>query len=310
MEVFADRLAARILEKKSQVCVGLDPRIDLIPPFFLAGNGRNEKDGGQLSRVAEAFKQFSLAIIDAVAPHAVAVKLQLACFEPYGPPGFSVLWELARACSRAGLLVIADGKRGDVGASAALYSAAFIGRPAVSGEASGSGPGFDAMTVNPLFGEDGVKPFLDDCRRYGKGIFILVRTSNSAGAQLQDLPLADGGLWHERLAGLVNYWGSGLTGSSGYSSVGAVVGATRPDAVMRLRRLMPAAFFLLPGYGAQGGRAGDVCTTFDAEGLGGLVSASRSIIYAGSGARFAPAAAAAAEQMKKELWSAVRQRHG
>ncbi len=317
---FADRLAAKVLEKKSQVCVGLDPQIGLIPPFLLA---RQSGDEGSLgldpSGVAEAFEEFSLAIIEAVEPHAVAIKLQLACFEAYGPAGIGIMWQLAQACARAGLLVIADGKRGDVGPSAALYSAAYLGIPPAA--PPGTSPaqleehpeetpvlaGFDAMTVNPLFGEDGVRPFLDDCGRYGKGIFFLVRTSNPGGAQLQDLKLADGGLWHEHLARLVNRWGAGLTGNCGYSSAGAVVGATRPEAIGRLRRMMPAAVFLLPGYGAQGAGAADVREAFDAEGLGGLVSASRSIIYAGNGRGFAVEAAAAAERMKKEVWGAVGQ---
>ncbi len=307
MDNFADRLAAAILKKKSQVCVGLDPKINLMPAFLMAREGSLEKESHGLSsgRVAEIFKQFSLAIIEAVEPHAVAVKLQLACFEAYGPPGMKVFWQLARASSQAGLLVIADGKRGDIGASASLYSSAYIGRPEALGETPGSAD-IDAMTVNPIFGDDGVRPFLTDCRDYGKGIFILVRTSNSGAAALQDLRLDDGAFWHEHLARLVSDWGAGLTGSCGYSSAGAVVGATRPDAISRLRRLMPRAFFLLPGYGAQGAGAADVAAAFDSEGLGGLVTASRSIIYAGNDAAFASGAAAAAERMQTELWDSCQ----
>ncbi len=274
------------------------PLLDRFRPQASQGCGCGRKE------VAECFEEFSAAIIDAVAPHAAAVKLQLACFEQYGPPGFKAFRHLVRRAAKAGLIVIADAKRGDIGLSAQAYSSAFIGSPAgMDGPLKGLE--IDALTVNPLFGQDGMEPFLDDCRSHAKGIFVLVKTSNPGSAQLQDLRLENGLLWYEHLAGLVDGWGAGLVGAEGYSSVGAVVGATHPEAIGRLRHLMPRAFFLLPGYGAQGAGAADVAAAFDCDGLGALVTASRSIIYAVSDADFAAAAGEAARRMKEELWSAL-----
>ncbi|MDA8167376.1 MAG: orotidine-5'-phosphate decarboxylase [Actinomycetota bacterium] len=299
-------MAAAIQSKGSPICVGIDPRLEKMPAPLLDRFRAQAPQGCGCGRkeVAECFEEFSAAIIDAVAPHAAAVKLQLACFEQYGPPGFKAFRHLVRRAAKAGLIVIADAKRGDIGLSAQAYSSAFIGSPAgMNGPLRGLE--IDALTVNPLFGQDGLEPFLDDCRRHGKGIFVLVKTSNPGSAQLQDLRLENGSLWYEHLAGLVDGWGAGLIGAEGYSSVGAVVGATHPEAIGRLRQLMPRAFFLLPGYGAQGAGAADVAAAFDCDGLGALVTASRSIIYAVSDADFAAAAGEAARRMKEELWSAL-----
>jgi len=298
MTNFADRLNAAILAKQSQVCVGLDPRLDKMPASLVdryraeprkgCGCGRNE--------IGECFHDFGAAIIDAVAPAAVAIKLQLACFEQYGPPGIKAFKHLCRRAAKAGLIVIADAKRGDIGISAAAYSSAFIGRPeGLDGKIDGFNA--DALTVNPLFGSDGMQPFIDDCQEYGAGIFVLVKTSNPGAAELQDLI-------YEKVASLVDKWGVGLVGESGYSSVGAVVGATHPEVLAALRQQLPATSFLLPGYGAQGAGAADVAAAFDSRGLGALVTASRSIIYAGGGEDFAAQASEAAERMRDELWQA------
>ena len=301
---FADRLAAAIISKESPVCVGLDPRLERMPAPLAERFRAQAPEGCGRKEVAAMFEEFGKAIIDSVAPHATAVKLQLACFEPYGPPGFKAFRHLVRRAAKAGLIVIADAKRGDIGVSAEAYSSAFIGSPAgLDGAIQGLEA--DALTVNPLFGGDGLEPFLEDCRRFGKGIFVLVKTSNPGSADLQDLRLEDGTLWYEHLAGLVDRWGAGLAGEKGYSSVGAVVGATHPQAIARLRRLMPRVFFLLPGYGAQGAGPADVAAAFDGDGLGALVTASRSIIYAVSDADFAAAAGEAARRMKEELRSAL-----
>ncbi|MEK7817492.1 MAG: orotidine-5'-phosphate decarboxylase, partial [Actinomycetota bacterium] len=248
------------------------------------------------------------AIIGAVEPHVVAVKLQLACFEPYGPPGMDVFSRLCREAQSRGLLVIADAKRGDIGISAACYSAAFLGRP--PGLTGGiDGYGVDAMTVNPLFGSDGIEPFISDCEAYGTGIFVLAKTSNPASAELQDLTVgSDSRPFYEHVAELVRDWGSSLTGAEGYSSVGAVVGATQPEIAIRLREVLPKAFFLMPGYGAQGATAADVAPVFDNKRRGALVSASRSIIYPGNDQAFERAAAAAASRMQEELWTATGQK--
>lgn len=300
---FADRLAAAVLAKGSQVCVGLDPRLEALPVPLLEKHRRNA--GEPRERVAACFEEFGSAIIEAVAPFAVAVKPQLACFEQYGPAGLKAFESLCRRAAAVGLLVIADAKRGDIGVSAQAYSAAFLGIPA---GLDGGLPALpvDALTVNPLFGSDGVQPFLDDCATYGKGIFILVKTSNPGSAELQDLPLEKGGPFYEEVAARVDGWGQDLVGIEGYSSVGAVVGATQTGAVPALRRLLPKAFFLLPGYGAQGAAAADVAAAFDSRGLGALITASRSIIYASAAEDYAEQAGLAARQMRDELWRVSR----
>ncbi|MHB8793535.1 MAG: orotidine-5'-phosphate decarboxylase [Thermoleophilia bacterium] len=300
MSNFADRLSAAILAKQSQVCVGLDPRLEKMPASLIGRYRAEPRKGCGCGRheIGECFTEFGAAIIDAVAPSTVAIKLQLACFEQYGPPGIKSFKHLCKSAAKAGLIVIADAKRGDIGISAAAYSAAFIGRPqGFDGKIDGFNA--DALTVNPLFGSDGMQPFIDDCREYGAGIFVLVRTSNPGSAELQDLIV-------KNIASLVDKWGAGLIGDSGYSSVGAVVGATHPEILAALRQQLPATPFLLPGYGAQGAGAADVAAGFDSQGLGALVTASRSIIYAGDGEDFAARAADAAESMRSELWQAGR----
>ncbi|MFA6000663.1 MAG: orotidine-5'-phosphate decarboxylase [Thermoleophilia bacterium] len=300
---FADRLSAAILGKQSQVCVGLDPRIDRMPKHLLERYRALEPSGCGCGRkeAAACLEEFCADVIDAVAPHAVAVKLQLACFEQYSAPGFRAFRHLVKKASKAGLIVIADAKRGDIGISAGAYSSAFLGAPdGLDGRLNSLE--IDALTVNPLFGGDGIEPFINDCGKYGKGIFILVRTSNAGAAQLQDLRLESGELWHEHLAGMVDGWGRDLIGKEGYSSVGAVVGATEPVALARLRALLPKAILLLPGYGAQGAGPAEVAPAFDSRGLGALVTASRSIIYAGSGEDYAGAAGKAAARMRAQLW--------
>ena len=329
---FPDRLSNAILAKQSQVCVGLDPRLDAMPAPLIERYRELPRKGCGRREIGECFEEFGAAIIDAVAPHVVAVKFQLACFEQYGPPGFKAFKHLCDRASKLGLIVIADAKRGDIGISAEAYSAAYIGRPrGLDGTIDNLGA--DAITVNPLLGTDGMQPFLDDCRDYGAGIFVLVKTSNPGSAELQDLEVVEPGVgaegvigvegatepggagasmtktprkFHEIVAGLVDRWGAGLIGESGYSSVGAVVGATHPEDLAKLRGMLPHTPFLIPGYGAQGAEAADVAAAFDSRGLGALVTASRSIIYAGSGEDFAARAAEAAGRMRADLWQASR----
>ncbi|GBE57546.1 orotidine 5'-phosphate decarboxylase [bacterium BMS3Abin01] len=298
---FADRLIEAVLAKRSQVCVGLDPRLDHMPPSLLARYAQEQGEENGRREIGACLEEFGAAIIEAVAPEVVAIKLQLACFEQYGPPGIRAFQRLCRRAAGAGLLVIADAKRGDIGISAQAYSAAFIGRPdGLDGKIDGYGA--DAMTVNPLFGSDGIEPFLDDCRSYGRGIFVLVRTSNPGAAEIQDLQVDESGSVYQHIAGLVAGWGGRLRGDGGYSSVGAVIGANGGGAISGLRELLPRVFFLMPGYGAQGAGTDDVAPAFDSRGLGALITASRSIIYAGSGDDYAAAAAAAAAGMREELW--------
>jgi orotidine-5'-phosphate decarboxylase len=264
---FADRLTARVDARRSQVVLGLDPDPARVP-------------GG-----AEGAVAFCREVIAAAGRHCVAAKIQLACFERLGEAGWAGWSRVAEEAAAAGLLVIADAKRGDIDATSRAYAEAFL-RPPV-----------DALTVNPMLGGDAVAPFLDAARSGGTGLFVLVRTSNPGAADLQDLPLADGRLWHEAVAALVAGWGAALRGATGLSGVGAVVGATVPERVARLRALMPDQPFLLPGVGAQGGRAADLGAAFGGRAAGALVSASRSIIYAAD-----PAAAAAA--LREEVWAA------
>src|SRR2546423_7586640 len=276
---FADRLAAEVERKRSQLVVGLDPNPDLLP-IELRGD----------------VARFCCGVIDAVGPYAVAVKPQLAFFEALGPAGMAAFDQVCTYARRAGLLVIADGKRGDVGSTARAYADAYR---------EGDPPRADALTVNPWLGRDAVEPFLGAVRRGGVGIFVLVRTSN-AGGDLQDAVLKDGRpMWHY-VAELVDEWGAETAGEVGLSSVGAVVGATHPRAVAEARRLMPRSILLLPGVGAQGGSVSDLSRAFQSGPASALVNASRSVNYAfrESGSDYREAAGAEAARLKREILAA------
>jgi orotidine-5'-phosphate decarboxylase len=276
---FADRLAAEVERKHSQLVVGLDPNIDLMPVELR----------GDVAR-------FCCGLIDSVAPHAVAVKPQLAFFEALGPAGMAAFDQVCTYARRAGLLVVADGKRGDIGSTARAYAEAYL---------EGEPPRADALTVNPWLGRDSVEPFLGAVRRGGVGIFVVVRTSNASG-DLQDAVLKDGRpMWHY-VAGLVDEWGEGTVGEVGLNSVGAVVGATHPRAVAEARKLMPRSILLLPGIGAQGGAVSDLTRAFQSGPASALVNAARSINYAfrESGSDYREAAGAEAARLKQEIWAA------
>jgi orotidine-5'-phosphate decarboxylase len=263
---FADRLAAAVERKGAPLCVGLDPDPALMP------------DG--LGVV-----EFCRGIVDAVAGIAVAVKPQTAFFEALGAEGWAALAEVCGYAREAGLLVIADAKRGDVPSTARAYAAAFA-------------PLADAVTVNPYLGYDSLEPFF---AHEGLGVFVLLKTSNSGSADLQDLPLDDGRPLWQHVAGLVDRWGEDLLGESGLSSVGAVVGATHPELLETVRSLLPRAVLLLPGVGAQGGRLEDLAPAFTAGLASALPSASRSVLYADRGPSWPEAAAAEAERLAGEL---------
>jgi orotidine-5'-phosphate decarboxylase len=276
---FGDRLAEAVQRKRSQLVVGLDPRPELFPVEL-----RGEAP-------ADAVRRFCCGIVDAVAPHAVAVKPQLAFFEALGAEGMRAFDEACEYAQAAGLLVIADGKRGDIGSTARAYADAYLGR-------------CDAMTVNVYLGRESVEPYLQACKRAGAGIFCIVKTSN-AGGDVQDVTLSDGTpLWHH-VAKLVADWGEDVVGECGLSSVGAVVGATHPRAVGEARRLMPKSVLLLPGFGAQGATAADVARAFTSGPAGALVSASRSIIYAyrAEAGDWRSLAGAEAARVKREIWA-------
>jgi orotidine-5'-phosphate decarboxylase len=243
-------------------------------------------------------------LIDATAPACLGVKLQLARFEVLGADGWTVLRALAQHARSLGLLVIADGKRGDIDVTARAYAhALYDGLTTPFGELPGLGA--DLATVNPLMGTDAVQPFVDAARRCGSGVLLLVRTSNPGAADVADLELAAGGAVWESLAAMVARLGAETVGSSGISDVGAVVGATEPRHLERARKLMPAACFLLPGVGAQGGRVQELRAAFAPGPAGGLVSASRSIAnaHAGNGRAPAEAARAEAERLREAAWS-------
>jgi orotidine-5'-phosphate decarboxylase len=270
---FTDRLADAIARKRTQLVVGLDPVLERLP----AGCG------GDLD-------VFCRGIVDAVAPYAVAVKPQSAFFEAHGADGVRAFREACDYARAAGLVVIADAKRGDIGSTAQAYAEAFF-------------PLADALTVNPYLGGDALEPFLAACRRDGAGLFVLVRTSNPGAGDVQDVLLADGRrLWH-RVAELVDAWGGDVVGEGGLSAVGAVVGATYPDDVATARELLPRSVFLLPGIGAQGATPADVTAAFASGPASALVSASRSVIYA-PGRDWRAAAAGEAERLAREVWSA------
>jgi orotidine-5'-phosphate decarboxylase len=267
---FADRLAAAVQSKRSALVVGLDPRIESLP--LAIRRAAQDAVGEGLSPrelAAAAIRLFDEAVIRQVAPYAVAVKPQIAFYERYGPPGLAAYEHAVTNARAAGLLVIGDVKRGDIGSTAEAYAEAHL-----TGDAAA-----DAVTINPYLGSDSVAPFVTTAARVGGGAFVLVRTSNPSARELQDLPVRGRPL-HEHVAELVNAWGVELRGECGYSSVGAVVGATVPQELERLRQLMPHAWLLVPGVGAQGATAADVAAAFDRSGLGALVNSSRGILYA------------------------------
>ncbi|MEK9132206.1 MAG: orotidine-5'-phosphate decarboxylase [Patescibacteria group bacterium] len=299
---FSDRLIAAIKAKGSPICVGLDPQLAHIPEFI---KGPFEaKKAKSFDAASEAIVEFNKGIIDAVHDLVPVVKPQFAFYVQYG---FAGVWAFEETCKYAqekGLLVIADAKCNDIGSTAEAYSSAFLGETELFGEKV-SPMGCDAVTVNPYLGYDGIKPFLTACKDKGKGIFVLVKTSNPSSGDLQDRDLKDGMKNYELIAHFLESWGADEIGENGYSSVGAVVGATYPAELQKLRRLMPHTFFLVPGFGAQGGTGSTVKAAFNKDGYGAIINSSRGIIFAWEKEKdertYATAARAAVLQMKKDL---------
>ena len=291
---FSDRVAEAVDRKRTQIVLGLDPRPALLPVEL--------RGGAHMSRAAaaDACARFCAGLVDATAPYVVGAKLQLAFFEALGAPGVAAFEEVCEYARNAGLLVVADGKRGDIGSTARAYADAYLERR------EGGEPRVDALTVNPYLGSDSVEPLLAACRRAGTGIFALVKTSNGGTVDVQELALSNGRrVWHQ-VAELVAGWGDDIVGERGLSSVGAVVGATYPRAVGEARRLMPKAILLLPGIGAQGATPADVARAFKSGPASALVPVSRSVIYAFrvDGADWRKAAAAAAARLRRDVWAA------
>jgi orotidine-5'-phosphate decarboxylase len=293
VSVFPDRLAEAVDRKRTQLLVGLDPRVELLP-VELRGEAHVSRGAA-----ADACARFCRGLVDAVAPYVVGVKLQLAFFEALGADGLRAFEDACAYSRSAGLLVVADGKRADIGSTARAYADAYLE------QREDGHPPVDALTVNPYLGSDSIEPFVASCRRSGTGLFCLVKTSNAGSADVQGATLSDGRpLWHH-VAELVNGWGEGLVGERGLSSIGAVVGATYPRAVAEARKLMPQAVLLLPGIGAQGATPADVARAFTSGPASALVPVSRSVIYAFrvDGADWRKAAAAEAARLRREVWS-------
>jgi orotidine-5'-phosphate decarboxylase len=264
---FADRLIAAVRQKKSPVLVGLDPRVESLPAGIVAGWGPEAIAGG--------YEKFCRGVIDVVAPLVPAVKPQAAFFEQHGPPGMAALKKVIDYAASRGLLVILDGKRNDIGSTAAGYAEAYLGAGAASPW------GCDALTVSPYLGDDSLTPFVDAATAKGAGIFVLVKTSNPGGKRFQDL-IAEGKSLYRHVADYVESLADRTVGRGGYGAVGAVVGATYPEQLVELRAAMPHTWFLIPGFGAQGGTAKDCAAAFDQRGLGAIVNNSRGIIFAHS----------------------------
>ena len=269
------KLVDSIVKKKAPIVVGLDPTMALIPDCVK--KAAFEKFGETLEGAAEAIWQYNKAIVDATADLIPSVKPQIAMYEMFGIPGLIAYQRTVEYCKSKGLVVIGDVKRGDIGSTSAAYATAHLGKVAV-GSKSYALFDEDIATVNPYFGIDGVKPFLDVCNEFDKGIFLLVKTSNPSSGEFQDR-LIDGRPLYEWVGEKVNEWGE-LSMDGDYSNVGCVVGATYPEMGRILRKVMPKAYILVPGYGAQGGTAEGLKPYFNEDGLGAIVNSSRGIIAA------------------------------
>lgn len=290
-----DRLCEAIKATKCPVCVGLDTHYE-----YLSEQYRAE---GELTTetMAQCVYKYNCDIIDAIKDVVPSVKVQVAYYEKYAEHGMKCFFDTMQYAREAGLIVIADVKRNDIGSTAKAYSEAYLQNSAA-----------DFITVNAYLGIDGIQPFLDDCKQTGKGIFALVKTSNPSGGEFQDLDVG-GQKLYQTVADKVSQWGETLVGEYGYNSVGAVVGATYPEEAVELRARMKKTFFLVPGYGAQGAGADDIAVNFDNKGLGAVVNSSRGILLAYkkeqyTGLSAAQAARQATLDMKEDILSAFKKR--
>lgn len=270
-----NQLVEKIQKTKAPVCVGLDPMLSYIPEHIVKKSF--SEFGETLEGAADAIWQFNKEIVDHTYDLIPSVKPQIAMYEQFGIEGLIAYKKTVDYCQEKGLLVIGDAKRGDIGSTSAAYATAHIGKIQV-GKSSFSGFGTDFLTVNPYLGTDGVKPFVDVCKTDDKGLFVLVKTSNPSSGEFQD-QLVNGRPVYELVAEKVVEWGADCMDGT-YSNVGAVVGATYPEMSRILRKLMPNTYFLVPGYGAQGGTAEDLKPCFNEDGLGAIVNSSRGIIAA------------------------------
>jgi orotidine-5'-phosphate decarboxylase len=293
---FGDRLLEAVESKRSHVVVGLDPEYGSLPPEVVSAHPL-ERYSGEAEMKAACYRDFLAALLPAVTNEACAVKIQIAYFEALGAAGYSLYEEMVGLAKSLGFLVIADVKRGDIGSTAEAYARAHL-----------DVAGADAVTVNPYFGTDGLEPFFRRCREGGKGAYVLVKTSNPSSSEIQDVLLGSGEPVYARIGDLVEQWGRDAVGSAGYSSIGAVVGATHPEQGALLRKRLRSVPFLIPGYGAQGATAGDLAALFDARGTGAVVNSARAILYAyrkAPGRHWVDAAREEAASMRAALWKAA-----
>jgi len=273
MKNIIDILIEKIKETGNPTVMGLDPRYEMLPKCVL------DKYPKTIEGVAQAILEYNKALIDATYDIIPAVKPQIAFYEMFGIPGMVAFKATCQYAKQKGMLVIADIKRGDIGSTAQGYSNAYLGKTKI-GDIEQPIFDVDFVTINPYMGTDCVKPFVEDCKKYNKGLFILVKTSNPSSGELQDLKFENGKEVYTEVAELVEKWGIELIGENGYSSIAAVVGATYPEQLKQIRETAPHTYFLIPGYGAQGGTAADIAYGFDKNGLGGIVNASRSLMCA------------------------------
>ena len=301
-----EKLVERIKKLEAPIVVGLDPTLNFVPKFIL-DKAINEK-GETLEAAADAIFEFNKKIVDAVYDLIPAVKPQIAMYEQFGIPGLMAYKQTVDYCHEKGLLVIGDAKRGDIGSTSTAYAIGHLGKVKI-GSTEIAPIDTDFLTINPYMGSDSVVPFVEECKKNDKGLFILVKTSNPSSGEFQDQKVGEKAVY-ELVGKKVDEWGAELV-KNGYSDVGAVVGATYPEMGEVLRRIMPKAYILVPGYGAQGGTAAELKPFFNKDGLGAIVNSSRGIIaaykqdkYAEYGAEgFAEAARAAVIDMKNDIAS-------
>ncbi|NMA79182.1 MAG: orotidine-5'-phosphate decarboxylase [Clostridiales bacterium] len=302
-----DTLIEKIKEKDNPTVVGLDPKLEYVPTFIV--EGAIAKHGETLKAAAKAIYKFNKELINALYDVVPAIKPQCAYYEMYGHEGVKTLYKTIQYAKKRGMYVITDGKRNDIGATMEAYATAHLGRVKVGNTEIEPFAG-DALTVNGYLGTDGISPLLDVCDKYDKGIFVLVKTSNPSSGELQD-KIINGTSVYRTVGDMCEKWGEGRVGKYGYSSVGAVVGATYPEQLKELREALPTTFFLVPGYGAQGGGAAAAANAFDKNGVGAIINSSRAIMCAykneGCDERdFAAAALREALRMKKDIQDNVR----
>ena len=301
-----DRLIEAIRRKDNPTVAGLDPRLEYLPDYLI--KKAFAEYGETLEGAAAAIEAYNRELIDALADVVPAVKPQAAYYELYGWPGMRALSRIIAYAREKGLFVITDGKRNDIGSTMQAYAKAHLGVSEVNGKEL-SAFGSDMLTVNGYLGSDGIEPLLPICDEKDKGIFVLVKTSNPSSGELQDQKIGDKSIY-ETMGAMCEQWGEKTQNSYGYSRVGAVVGATYPQQLSEMRQKMPHTFFLVPGYGAQGGGANDVAGAFDKNGLGAIVNSSRAILTAWKkagtdGKDFAQQARKAALTMKEDIMGVV-----